>query len=477
MFVFDKFISYIFPLSLLEGTPWLRAWKDKEREDFVAVARIFFPVAALLYLGHFVFFDLAMGLEPKSFWLKFRASMATVAMVATLFYLTPWCKKRFYRAPAIIVCLLFCYFQGRVVVWYPEAPWLYCFLFVGICSLLLKASIVISAMFAAVAISLQWASLLEANIAVPVISSAAAVTLILILASRSGYTAEIRYFLLSQQNIASQKKNIEMNIEFTDRIKSFIPGEIAKRLEEHLSSGRMTVLQAIDEVLRPKKQNVACLFSDIRGFTEASKDLDEFIGELVLPNVKACTSAIDENGGVPRKIGDLIFAYFDTKSAHHNLLNAVMAALQISKINQEQSSDDAHLKVERYILLATGEAFVGNIGGFDSSVEITALGSPVNLLSRIDEITKLEKVSEQIRSGDIIFSQEAFSLISELGLRPEIQKIDLRSMGITIRNFPEESVVYAMSPTANNQEHFLAFFNLAIQDQEHKWNERTGEAA
>lgn len=473
----DKLVSYLFPHSVLEGTPWQSEWHEKERANFVAVARIFFPIAALLYIGHYVFFDLTMGLEPQYFWFTFRASMTGVALLTFAYYASSLSSVGPYRLPAVIACLIFCYFQGRVVVWYPEAPWLYCFLFVGISTLLLKTSVVLSGLFAGVAISLQWASLIEANIDVPVLASAAAVTVVMILASRTGYSSEIGYFLLSQQNIDSQKRNIELNLEFTDRIKSFIPGEIARRLEQYLGTGKMTVLQAIDEVLRPKKQNVACLFSDIRGYTEASKELDEFIGDLVLPNVKACTSAVDDNGGIPRKIGDLIFAYFDQNSPHHNLLNSVLAALEISSINSEQTSHGGAHTIDRYILLATGEAFVGNIGGFDSSVEITALGSPVNLLSRIDELTKDERVAKLLTSGDIIFSEDAFKLLEELGLTGTIVKIDLASLGIQIRNFPEERAIYAMTPAAEGRKQFFEFYQTVVANQEPSWHERTGEAA
>lgn len=476
MALLERTIEYLFPQAMLEGTPWHENWRSKEQTDFRSIARIFFPFAALVYVAHYVFFDMAMGLTPLSHWLAFRASMAGIACSAALYYFSPLSISKFYRLPAIAACLVFCYFQARVTVWYPEAPWLYCFLFVGICTLLLRASVLKSAAFALVAIAIQWPSLIEANVDTPVLTSASLVTLCLLLASRSGYSAEIKYFLLSQQNLDSQKRNIELNIEFTDRIKSFIPGEIARRLESQLDSQRTTVLQAIEHVLRPRKKQIACLFSDIRGYTEASKELESFIGDSVLPNVKACTNAIDHHGGIPRKIGDLIFAYFDDDSLERNLMRALSAAVDISRINTTQNMGKENSQVERYILLSSGDAYVGNIGGFDSSVEITALGSPVNYLSRIDELTKAKEFASLLESGDIILSNSALMTLEGLGLTLDARRVDLEQMGLEVRNFPEERILHVLKPSSSIARSLRSHCRRE-QPTDQPWQGNDGEAA
>jgi|GEM_PF-1148159 len=475
---YGSFIAYIFPFSLLEGTPWLQAWKTKENEDFIGIAKVIFPLTAVLYIAHYFLFDRPMGLEPLEDWLLFRLSMAAISLATFALYFTPLAHLSFYRTPAILTLLLICYSQAQVTVRYPEAPWLYCFLFVGIAALILRAPVLTSSIFAVTAMSLQWTALVETGVPVPTLVSAAFVTLVLILASRGGYVADLRYFLLNQQNTDSQRRNIELNIEFTDRIKSFIPGEIAKRLDFLLRSRDTTVLQAIDEVLRPRKKQIACIFSDIRGYTEASKNLDHFIGDLVLPNVKACTSAIDNNGGIPRKIGDLIFAYFDGNGPHLNLLQALRSAFQIAEINDSQNSGTSDgKKISRYILVSVGDAYVGNIGGFDSSVEITALGSPVNLLSRIDELTKEDKISAQLMSGDVVLSSAAYNMIFELGLRPSMKKLVLKDLGLSIRNFPDEQCIFVISPTESNRDHFSKFYHIAVESQEKAVDTRPNKVA
>ncbi len=477
MNIVDKIVTYLFPLSLLEGTPWLSSWKEKERADFVAFARLFFPIVIAIYIANFFLFDKPMGLTPESFWLTFRLSMAAVALAAFLFYLSPLNQVRYYRLPAILAVLTFCYFQARVTVWYPEAPWLYCFFFVGIATLFLRTSSTKSLFFTLIAIAIQWPSLQEAGIPNPTLISASTVTVIMVLASRSTYQSELKYFLLNQQNNDTQLKNIELNIEFTDRIKSFIPSEIASRLERQLSGGRTTVLQAIDEVLRPRKKEVACLFSDIRDFTEGSKDLDLFIGDLVLPNIKACTAAVENHSGIPRKIGDLIFAYYDSATPHLNLLNSIRSGFEISEINNEQNAGNVEQDIERYILISIGDAIVGNVGGFDSSVEITALGSPVNFLARVDEITKEKVIKNILSNGDLVICQRSFEMLQELGLRPEANLVDLNEYNLSIRNFPDQKILYTLPANEYNKKHIAEYFSKPALIQDAKVDENPGEAA
>ena len=475
--LFEKVFSYLFPLSLLDTTPWRGIWEEKEKQDFISATKLFFPIAAVLYAGHYWFFDLPMGLQPQERWLTFRASVVAIALVTFLIYLSPFRNIRWYRAPAMVALSIFCYSQARVTVWYPEAPWIYCFVFDVISALSLRASVFKSTSFAAFLIAIQWSSLMEANLTVPEAVSASAVVLIAIMTIRGSYAADIKYFLLNQQNIDAQKRNIELNIEFTDRIKSFIPAEIANRLEDYLRDRSTSVLEAIYGVLKPRRRDIACLFSDIRGFTEGSKNLDSFIRDSVIPNVKACTDALEEFGGIPRKIGDLLFAYFDNQSVHLNLIRAILSGLEVAQINEQHNQSLKNPDIERYILISTGEAIVGNIGGFDSSVEITALGSPVNFLSRLDELTKHPALKGYLQSSDIILCDRSMKLLHELKASPKATPLDLEELGLSIRNFPEVKRIHTMRPSQSNIELFYKLYTHLNQGRPRSGDENRAQAA
>jgi class 3 adenylate cyclase len=209
----------------------------------------------------------------------------------------------------------------------------------------------------------------------------------------------------------------------------------------------MSVVEASIEALKARKQNVACLFTDIRGFTQGSKELDEFIIESVMPEVTACSNAIEDLSGIPRKIGDLIFAYFDDDSMHLNVLRAICAGIEVSKLNETMNLSSSQKQINRYILISAGEAMVGNFGGLDSSVEITALGTPVNFLSRVDDLTKSPAVAEALDSGDLIVSETVKHLVDELELSIPFELINLDELEVSIRDFPEVKRLFKLTPT------------------------------
>jgi class 3 adenylate cyclase len=473
---FDRVFTYLFPLSLLEPTQWLQIWRENERRDFISTTKIFFPIVAVLYFAHYWLFDLPMQLEPGSSWLLYRVSMVAIALAAYAYYALFPNLLPSYRLVAIAACTVFCVTQSWVAVFYPKAPWLYCFVFVIVSTLILRSSVLKSCLVAIVLIALQWRGLMASGVAIPEALSASGVTLIAITVMRGNYLADIRYFLLTQENLDAQRRNIELNIEFTDRIKFFIPRQIATRMERFLRERDASVINAIYEVLKPKKRQIACLFSDIRGFTEGSKDLDSFVGGSVLPNVKACTDAIESCGGIPRKIGDLVFAYFDDSRVDVNLLRAVVAGMEIALLSAAQNAISSHAEVKRYILISVGEAIVGNIGGFDSSVEITALGSPVNFLSRLDEATKDPALSQRISSSDLVMCDRSLEILKSIGVHPEVSTIDLPSLGVSIRNFQDEKTIHCLRPTEYNRSLMRTFYNqFAVDDS--PWNEDGNKVA
>ena len=210
------------------------------------------------------------------------------------------------------------------------------------------------------------------------------------------------------------------------------------------------MLQAAVEVLKARKTNVACLFSDIRGYTQGSKDLEAFVNKSVLPEMKACSDKVEEHLGIPRKIGDLIFAYFDDKSIDKNTVRAITAGMEIARLNQDMNATVTESEIRRYILISTGEAIVGNLGGLDSSIEITALGSPVNLLSRLDDLTKDPTMLDLLNPGDLIICQNTFSVIERLGIGLDCELIDLDALGLSVRDFPETQLLYRIEPNDRN---------------------------
>ncbi len=448
---FEDFIAWLMPAILVDGTPWKQIWEEKDKESFLSVSRIVYPVLAVAYLAHYFFYDRAVGLEPIELWFQFRMVVVSSALLTFVFYLSPLTRYRWYKGPALVMCWFWCQTQAYVALNHGLESWVFCYIFIVGSVLALRLTVLKGSIFAAVTITTQLPVLIQANIPMSYVFTGSVMTLGLILVVRSSYLTEVRTFLLNQKNIATQKKIIELNIEFADRIRSFIPRVIAQRLENYVERERMTVLEASIEVLTARKRDVACLFSDIRGFTQGSKDLDEFISLSVIPEVKACSDAVENHGGIPRKVGDLIFAYFDETSIESNLIHAVAAGMEIARRNHDMNATSSMVNIRRYVLISCGEAIVGNLGGLDSSIEITALGSPVNYLSRVDELTKHQLFAPLLESGDLVLCSRSSVILRNIAPGVHQTEIELHSIGVSIRDFPEVRAVFTIKPDDQNQ--------------------------
>lgn len=473
----ERAIENLFPVLLIGGTPWQVMWEERERDIFLAIAKVFCTIVAVAYLAHFFFFDLRMGLEPIESWFAFRFSMATGAIVCLVFYFSPMSRLRMYKIPIAVLCWIMAFTQARVTVNYPDAPWLYCFVFVTVFSIILRTSAVNSALYASVLVASQWSSLVEAGVPELTIVSATVVMIAAIAFLRTSYASDIRNFLLVQENLAAQKRIIELNIEFADRIRAFIPRIIASRLERYVKDRQMSVIEASVEVLRPRVADIACIFSDIRGFTQASKDLERFVANSVMPEVKVTSDAVEEYGGIPRKVGDLVFAYFDDDQIRRNLLNAVAGGFAIARSNQVMNATAIDLEIRRYILISCGKAIVGNLGGLDSSIEITALGSPVNFLSRVDELTKSPNLRDMLEPSHLVICERSESILREMGIELDMQQVDLRKLDLSIRDFPEANYLYTIRPNDENYERVMAAYTSAGVDFESVLGDESVRAA
>jgi class 3 adenylate cyclase len=108
------------------------------------------------------------------------------------------------------------------------------------------------------------------------------------------------------------------------------------------------------------------------------------------------------------------------------------------------------MSIKRYVLVSCGEALVGNLGGLDSSIEITALGSPVNFLSRVDEVTKDPAVAGDLNPGNLILSESANQILERFAPEVARKRIDLEAAGVFIRDFRDVKYVFAVAPTDRN---------------------------
>src|SRR5262249_27723994 len=143
--------------------------------------------------------------------------------------------------------------------------------------------------------------------------------------------------------------------------------------------------------------------------------------------------------------GDLIFAYFDFDEPEICVENALRSAIEISRLNAEMNETlPPRFQIKRFILLSYGEAVVGNLSGYDSAIEITAIGSPVNFLSRLDELTKTDSLKALLHGGDILITPEMVEKMRQPMPGINLIEIDLKTLWLQVRDFENTEKIFVL---------------------------------
>jgi len=148
------------------------------------------------------------------------------------------------------------------------------------------------------------------------------------------------------------------------------------------------------------RQDVAVLFSDVRGFTALSEraepevlvaQLNEYLAEMV-------GIVFRHHGTLDKFIGDAVMAVWGTVTSdgpRGDCLRAVRAALAMLETVENMRrrwKTEARTELELGIGLNFGPAIFGNIGS-EEKMEPTVIGDAVNLASRLEGTTKQYGVS------------------------------------------------------------------------------------
>jgi len=164
-----------------------------------------------------------------------------------------------------------------------------------------------------------------------------------------------------------------------------------------------------------KRRRLTVLFSDIEGFTQMMETIDETMVASWLNNYfSAMTKIAEMHGGtVDKFLGDGLMVFFGDPESDGVVADAyacIAMAIEMRDKLQSLESDLGSYPMRLRIGIHTGYCLVGSFGS-ESRLDYTALGSSVNLASRIEGAAE---------SGEILISEETYRL-----LRPWIEVVSL----------------------------------------------------
>jgi adenylate cyclase len=172
----------------------------------------------------------------------------------------------------------------------------------------------------------------------------------------------------------------------------YLPPRIADRLAE----------TGLDELRRGRRQTVAILFVDVRGFTPLSEAMTpEALSGFVAEFRHRVAGAAEASGGtIDKFIGDAAMIVFGLEpegadsagadGAANSAATALACARRLLAEIAEWSArrrDAGEPPVEVGIGVHQGEVFCGAIGD-ETRLEFTVLGDPVNVAARLQALTR-----------------------------------------------------------------------------------------
>lgn len=154
------------------------------------------------------------------------------------------------------------------------------------------------------------------------------------------------------------------------------------------------------------EREIAIMFADIRDFTMLSEGRLPYDIVFVLNRYFAAMGrAVEDAGGrLDKFIGDGMMALFGVDSGPQAGCRAALAAAramseELVQLNRALGNE-LTMPLRIGIGIHVGPAIVGEMG-YSSAAAITAIGDPVNIASRLEELTK-EHQCELIVSADVI---------------------------------------------------------------------------
>jgi adenylate cyclase len=212
-------------------------------------------------------------------------------------------------------------------------------------------------------------------------------------------------------------------------IRNLFQRYVSPAVVERLVDGRENLM------LGGRRQDVAILFADIRGFSTFSENVmpEELVEVLNQYLALAVEAILTEEGTLDKFMGDAVMALFNAPLPQPDCtLKAVRAATAMQRAIAYFNAGRASLRSLSFgIGIHFGPAVVGNIGT-SQQMNYTAIGDTVNLAKRLQE---------NAEAGEILLSQAAYEAVQS-----DVTVESLGPLVVKGRSAPENTYKLVDSP-------------------------------
>ena len=174
-----------------------------------------------------------------------------------------------------------------------------------------------------------------------------------------------------------------MNLTFSFHFQQYVPIDVLRLLKSKREIAKLGV----------SKADVTTMFCDIEGFSILTETVNpETLVTVLTEAMDLITACIEETGGLVDKfIGDEAMAFWGPPGDTNDCpKRACLSAINIRSrlIDAQKSWESRGLPILNcWIGIASGNGLIGNFGS-SKRFSYTAIGSPVNLASRLKVINK-----------------------------------------------------------------------------------------
>ncbi len=267
------------------------------------------------------------------------------------------------------------------------------------------------------------------------------------------------YICIYELNSFNERRNLHEQItqlkkqKVQLKLKNYhISKYLSPTLREAISSGK-------DVKLETQRKQLTVFFSDIKGFSELTEEMEAHALTSLLNNYLTEMSeiALKHGGTIDKFIGDAIMVFFgdpSTKGAKADAVAAVSMAIDMKRhmaeLRQRWLNQGIQNPLEIRMGINTGFCTVGNFGTEDR-LDYTLLGTEVNLASR------LESASEP---GEILISHETYSFVKDLIMCRDKGDIQVKGYQQPVRVYSVDDMRKNLGQDQTYFEHLTSGFSV-----------------